>query len=114
VGYLIKARFSKRRKRDKGTIGRRRTRDLVGLDIYRLAHGTTVADALDPANERAEFAQYTRGGKDVDVVITPEDLGIAPLGWFAAWRLGSYVLKASRIFESVDAEHKALQAEGLA
>ena len=44
VGYLIKVRFSKKRMLA-GAIKGDKTQDMLGLDIYRLSHGTTVADA---------------------------------------------------------------------
>jgi hypothetical protein len=81
------------------------------LDIYRLVHGTTIDDARNATNRGAELLRYTKRGEDVLIVIKPEDLGIT--GWFAAWRLGSYVLKASEIFKEVDEVHKARQARGL-
>jgi hypothetical protein len=111
VGYLIKVRFSKKRKMG-GAFPAKKTQDMEGLDVYRLIHGTTVADAKDPTKHGAELMHYTPKGEDVLIVIKPEDLGI--MGWFEAWRCGSYVLKASEIFKAVDAEHKALQADGLA
>jgi hypothetical protein len=110
VGYLIKVRFSRRR--SLAAFPGRTTQDMVGLDIYRLVHGTTIDDARNATNRGAELLRYTEGGEDILIVIKPEDLGIT--GWFAAWRLGSYVLKASEMFHEVNEMHKALQAEGLA
>jgi hypothetical protein len=98
VGYLIKVRFSRRRKRDGASQGRN-TQALEGLDIYRLVHGTTTADAHDPMNHDAKFMQYTPGGEDVLIVIKPEDLGIT--GRFEAWWCGSYAIKASEVFDVV-------------
>ena len=91
VGYLIEARFSKKRKRD----GRRVTK---GLDIYRLTHGTTVADACDRNNPNAQHLRYVSGGPEVFITIKAEELGITGFG---AWLCGDYTMKASKLFQDL-------------
>lgn len=110
VGYLIKVRFSKKRKLAGARKGDK-TQDMAGLDIYRLVHGTTLANARDPNNNDATFMQYTPGGQDVLIVIKPEDLGITG---FSSLLCGNYTLKASEIFARMDFLHKNRQARGLA
>lgn len=110
VGYLIKVRFSKKRTLAGATKGGK-TQDMTGLDIYRLANGTTLADARDPNNDHATFMQYTPGGQDYLIIIKPEDIGITG---FAALLCGTYTQKASEVFAHMDATHKNRQALGLA
>ena len=110
VGYLIKVRFSKKRVLV-GAIKGDKTQDMVGLDIYRLSHGTTLADARDPNKNDAEFMQYTPGGQEILIVINPQDLGVAG---FSAVLCGSFTLKASAIFGQMEAYHKNRQSRGLA
>ena len=94
LGYLINVRFSRKRTMDGGM----KTQDVVGLDIYRLTHGTTVADALDPNNPDAEHWRYSPGGPDVLITIKPQDLGIT-----GVWALlcGSYTIEASILFKQL-------------
>ena len=111
VGYLIKVRFSKKRTLA-GAIKGNKTQDMIGLDIYRLSHGTTLANARDPTNHDAEHTQFSAdGGQEVLIVIKPEDLGITG---FRAMLCGTYTLKASDIFARMEAYHKSRQARGLA
>ena len=110
VGYMIKVRFSKKRVLA-GAIKGDKTQDMLGLDIYRLSHGTTLADARDPTNNDAEFMQYAPGGQEILIVIKPEDLGVTG---FSALLCGSYRLKASDIFGQMEVYHKNRQARGLA
>jgi hypothetical protein len=106
VGYLIKVKFSKKRT----LAGDKKTQDMEGLDIYRLSHGTTVADARDPTNSSVELMHYTPGGPEIFIVIKAKDLGIT--GLFALL-CGDYVIKASKIYSEMDAYHKNRQARGL-
>ena len=57
------------------------TRDVRGLDIYRLPHGTTIADARDPkknySKNGASYFHYKPGGPEYLITITLGDLGIA-------------------------------------
>jgi hypothetical protein len=110
VGYLIKVRFSKKRTLV-GAIKGDKTQDMVGLDIYRLSHGTTLDDARDSSNNDAEFMPYTPGGQEILIVIKPGDLGITG---FAAMLCGSYTLKVSEVFAKMEAYHKNRQSRGLA
>lgn len=110
VGYLIKVRFSRKRKLQ-GAIMGSQTQDMAGLDIHRLTHGTTIADARDPNNPHAQHWQFEPGGEEVSITITPQELGISG-GW--AWLCGEYKIKASVIFGEIDRYHKNLQKEGIA
>ena len=111
VGYLIKVKFSKKRTLNEAIKGNK-TQDMVGLDIYRLSHGTTLADARDSTNNDAQFMEYIPGGPEILVIIKPEDLGIT--GFFASLMCGSYTIKASKLFSDMDAYHKVRQGRGLA
>jgi hypothetical protein len=111
VGYLIKARFSKKRKLAEAEKGRDKTQDLEGLDIYRLVHGTTTADARSGMNPQAKHTRYTPGGPEVLIVLELEDLGIE--GCFASLWCGPYTIKASNIFSDMDNYQKKRQARGL-
>ena len=110
LGYLIKVRFSRKRKLPGARKGSQ-TQDMVGLDIYRLAHGTTVDDARDSTNPRAQHWQFAPGGHEVFITITPQELGITG-GW--AWLCGEYKIKASDIFDEMQNFHQNRQREGLA
>lgn len=107
LGYLIKMRFSKKRRLDGGM----KTQDVIGLDIYRLTHDTTVADALDPNNNAAEKWEYTPGGPDVLITIKPQDLGIT-----GVWALlcGTYTIEASKLFQRMLRHHRKCQSLGYA
>ena len=110
LGYLTKVRFSKKRTLQGATKGKK-TQDMEGLDIYRLPHGTTLADARNSNNSNAEFLQYTPNGEEVVIVIKPADLGISgPL----AVLCGEYKLRASEIFHQMEKYQKSRQARGLA
>ena len=102
VGYLIKVRFSKKRKLEEAAESPK-TQDMVGLDIYRMTHGTTIQDA--------EHWRYEPGGEEIFITITPQDLGIPPV-W--AFFCRDYKLKASDIFETINECHKDRQRRGLA
>ena len=69
---------------------------MAGLDIYRLPHGTTIADARDPNKSNAQHWYYKPDGPEIYITITPQDLGITGL-W--AWICGEYKIKASAIFK---------------
>ena len=62
---------------------------MAGLDIYRLAQGTTLAIARDPNNNNATFMQYTPGGQDFLIGIKPGYAGFSTLlcGTFNLWTL---------------------------
>jgi hypothetical protein len=90
---LIKVRFSRKRKFEGSEI-----QDIEGLDIYRLPHGTTIADAHNVNNTDAELWHYTPGGPERFIVIAPQDLGITGI---MAWWCGGYRIKASELFHSM-------------
>jgi hypothetical protein len=110
LGYLIKVKFSRKRTLE-GAIKGSATQDMVGLDIYRLPHGTTIADARDPNNPKASHWHYVPEGPECLITITPGDLGITG---FWALMCGEYRIKASVVFETMQKFHRELQAEGLA
>jgi hypothetical protein len=114
LGYLIKVRFSKKRKLETvvattdavtgittETIKTKDTQDITGLDIYRLAHGTSIA------NGTAVHERYLPGGPEVWIVISAQDLGITD--WFWAKVCGDYKIKASTIFHELDQQHQKLR-----
>jgi hypothetical protein len=117
LGYLIKVRFSKKRKLEAvlattdaitgittETINTKDTPDMNGLDIYRLAHGTSVAAGT------AVHERYLPGGPEVWIVISAQDLGISD--WFWAKVCGDYKIKASTIFHKMDQQHQKLRWQG--
>ena len=106
LGYLIKVRFSKKRKLVGGNL---ETQDMVGLDIYRIPHGATVRNAIDQTNN-AQHWRYEPGDPEILITITPQDLGISGI-W--AWYCGNYVLKASDIFTDMEEYHQERQRRGL-
>ena len=55
LGYLIQVLFSKKQTLPGAISKGSQTQDMEGLDIYRLPHGTTLADARNPTNLRAEY-----------------------------------------------------------
>lgn len=111
LGYLIKVRFSKKRTLANAIKGSK-TQDLEGLDIYRLPHGTTVADAHDTANSNAVLWRYVAGGPEIWITIAAQDLGIT--GFFNALLFREYKSKASVLYEDMKKEHIARQLDGLA
>jgi hypothetical protein len=110
LGYLIKVKFSKKRTLE-GSINGSETQDMVGLDIYRLPHGTTIADARDPNNPNASHWHYVPEGPECLITITPGDLGITG---FWALMCGEYRIKASVVFDEMQKFHRECQARGLA
>ena len=108
LGYLIKVRFSRIHKK-RTPAGVIRTQDMVGLDIYRLPYGTTVADARGANKHNAEHWCYVPGGPDVLITIKPEHLGITGL-W--AVLCGEYTIKASYLFKLMDEHHTKTQTKG--
>jgi hypothetical protein len=119
LGYLIKMRFSKKRK-----IAGLNTQDVAGLDIYRLPYGTTVEQALDLNNSCAEHWSYEPGDPEVLISIRREDLGIPST--FGSRFLRSiadlvgidsgdvYMMKASEIYTRMHNLHAGRQKRGLA
>ena len=77
LGYLVKARFSKKRKLPGAINKGSETQDLEGLDIYRLTHGSTIKDAHATSNPSAEYQRYVSGGPEIFITIAPQDLGIS-------------------------------------
>jgi hypothetical protein len=110
LGYLIKVKFSKKRTLEVSINGSK-TQDMEGLDIYRLPHGTTIAEARDPNNPNASHWHYVPGGPECLITITPGDLGITG---FWALMCGEYRIKASDVFEEMQKFHRERQAKGLA
>merc|ERR1712176_397083 len=110
LGYLIKVRFSKKRTLA-GAIKGSKTRDMEGLDIYRLPHGTTIAHACDPNNANAEHWRYVAGGTEVFITIKPENLGITG---FWAVLCGEYKIKVSDLFRKMQEYQTDRQGVGLA
>jgi hypothetical protein len=109
VGYLIKAKLSKKRKLA-GAIKGSETQDLIGLDIYRLPHGTTIMDAKNATNG-AEKWTYWPGSQDRNIIITPSDLGITG---FWALVCGEYRIPVSEIYEELNSYQKDRQLRKLA
>jgi hypothetical protein len=101
---LGKMRFSRN--------GKLLTQDLVGLDIYRLPHGTTIKQALDPNDPSAEHWHYRPGAPDVLISIRREDLGIpqSARSRFMTTLFGNsndaYTIKASHIYEDMRTGHE--------
>mmetsp|Transcript_11908 Transcript_11908/g.17475 ORF Transcript_11908/g.17475 Transcript_11908/m.17475 type:complete len:130 (+) Transcript_11908:712-1101(+) len=108
LGYLIEARFSKKRTLVGAIKGSKK--DMEGLDIYRLPHGTVVADACDSNNPNAEHWRYVAGGPEVFITVKPQDLGITG---FWAVLCGEYKIKASDLFGEVQGHHTRRQSRGL-
>ena len=108
LGYLIKVRFSKKRRLDDTGL---KTQDLEGLDIYRLRHGTTIFDAHNSSNPNAEHWRYVPAGPEVLITIKPQDLGITG---FWAVLCGEYKIKASVLFGKMKKYHAEFQSSGLA
>lgn len=94
-----------------GAIKGSKTQDIVGLDIYRLPHGTTIADAHNVKNPNAEMWHYTPGGPEIFILIAPQDLGITGI---MAWLCGEYRIQASELFQNMQKSHTKRQSEGLA
>jgi hypothetical protein len=109
VGYLIKAKFSKKRTLA-GAIKGSKTQDLTGLYIYRLPHGTTITDAKNATNG-AEKWTYLPEGPDCAIVITPAELGITGI-W--AMLCGEYIVPASEVYAKMNKCQKDRQLRKLA
>jgi hypothetical protein len=109
LGYLIKAKFapddSKKKRKRQPTPKIRGT--IVGLYIYRLPHGTTVADALNN-NNGASVHFYKSGDPEYLITITPADLGITG---FWAYMCGNYTIKASVLLVKMQVCHEDLKKE---
>jgi hypothetical protein len=110
-GYLIQVRFSRNRRTLQGATrkGSTTTQDVEGLDIFRLTHGTTMADARDPNNNNnnnphAIHWRCSPGGPECIIAITPGDLGITTGFW--AWMCGDYRIKASVLYEKMKKVHQ--------
>jgi len=110
LGYLIKARFSKKRTLV-GAIKGSKTQDMEGLDMHRLPHGTTIADACDPTNSDAEHWRCVAGGPEAVIAIKPQDLGITGV-W--AVLCGEHKIKSSDLFGEMQGHHTRRQSRGLA
>jgi hypothetical protein len=110
LGYLIKVKFSSG-DHCKGQGKVRKHKICKALNIYRLPHGTTIADARDPNNPNASHYCYFPGGPEYLITITPGDLGIN-----GVWALvcGEYRIKASLAFAKMQEFHQRRQAKGLA
>jgi hypothetical protein len=94
-----------------GAIKGNRTQDIEGLDIYRLRHGTTIADAHNVNNPDAKMWHYTPGDPEIFIVIAPQDLGITGS---MAWLCGEYRIKASKLFQDMQKYQTKRQSDGLA
>jgi hypothetical protein len=61
---------------------------LLGLNIYRLPHGTTVLNAINGNNGASKWSYSPTEGQDSEIHIRPQDLGITGLvlvlGWLPA------------------------------
>jgi hypothetical protein len=111
LGYFVKIRFSKKRTLQMASTGTTsKTQDVEGLDIYRLSHGTTLADARNGNNPKASYWRYEPGGPEHFITIAPGDLGITG---FWAFFCGGYSLKASEIFKEMQRMQTSLQRHGL-
>jgi hypothetical protein len=105
LGYLIKIRFQ-----DKRTTAGQVVKDVIGLDIYRLPHGTTVKQALDPNDPSAEYWRYEPGDAEVLISIGYVDLGIPPTlsshhDTCKSSYGEKYTMKASEIYENLSEFH---------
>jgi hypothetical protein len=113
VGYLIRAKFSKKRPLE-GAIKGSKTQDLTGLDIYRLPHGTTIMDAKNATNgaEKWTYSPDSQtDSQDRNIIITPAELGITGI-----WALvcGGYRIPVSQIYEQMNSYQKERQHDMLA
>ena len=104
LGYLIKVRFSKKRRLSGGD-----TQNIESLDVYKLPHGTTVTDAVNGVNG-AEMWNYDPAGPERMITITPQDLGITG---FWAMVCGNHEIPLSGVFRKMDEYHKYRQSLGL-
>jgi hypothetical protein len=109
LGYLIKVKFSKPRKLQNPIKGSA-TQDVIGLDIYRLPHGTTIEDARN-GTKNASHHSYVPGGPEYLITITPGDLGISG---FWAWWCGDYTISASLLYVQMRNFHEKRQRAGIA
>jgi hypothetical protein len=109
LGYLIKVRFY-----DKRTIAGKDTKDVIGLDIFRLPHGTTLDQALDEDDPSAEYSYYEPGAAELLISIGREDLGIPPADLLVEGSSDEYAIKASNIYARVREYHEQCQMNGLA
>jgi hypothetical protein len=107
LGYLIMMRFSRN--------GKLLTQDLQGVDIYRLPHGTTIKQALDPNDPSAQHWYYKPGDPEVLISIRRKDLGIpqSTRSRFMNTLFGNssdaYTIKASHIYEHILTGHERRQ-----
>ena len=107
VGYLIKVKFSRKRPLP-GAIKGSLTQDIAGLDIYRLPHGTTIADAESATNGAEKWTYSPGGGQDRAIVITPAELGITGIWAFVC---GDYKISVSEIYKKINKYQKDRQLE---
>jgi hypothetical protein len=111
LGYLIKVKFSSG-DHCKGQGKVRKHKICKALNIYRLPHGTTIADARDPNNPNASHYHYKPGDPEFFFTIIPGDLGITTGFW--ALVCGEYRIPASLVSEQRQKFHQERQAGGLA
>jgi hypothetical protein len=71
LGYLIKARFAKKGKRKADG-----KYNVIGVDVYRLPHGTTIAQARDPNDSAAQYWRWSPGDDEIRITVAPEDVGM--------------------------------------
>jgi hypothetical protein len=107
VGYLVKVKFSRKRTLS-GAIKGSKTQDIAGLDIYKLLHETTIMDAKNLTNGGEKWT-YLPGGQDRNIVITPQELGIAGI-W--AMVCGEYRISVSEIYEEMNQYQKRITKIG--
>ena len=111
VGYLIKVKFSKKRRLSQAVKGSK-TQDLEGLDIYRLPWGTTIDNAIHGVNGASKWTYFPNSGSDSEIHIRPSDLGIT--GFWSRLLWSGYRIKLSDLFDEMNRYHMERQQEGLA
>lgn len=110
LGYLIKVRFSRKQKLPASVKDSETKTRYIGLDIFRLTHGTTIRDAQVANNPNANHWRYVPGGTEIFITFSPQDLGITG---FWALLCGEYKIKASDLFQEIRDEHTNRQSSGL-
>jgi hypothetical protein len=85
LGYLIKAVF--------GPMEDDR-QDVIGVEVYRLPHGTTIAQALDRTDAAAQYWMWTPGDAEMQITVTPEDVGTP-----RSVGMDDFVIPVSTIFD---------------
>jgi hypothetical protein len=80
---------------------------LLGLNIYRLPHGTTVLNAINGNNGASKWSYSPTEGQDSEIHIRPQATRPWNYGTLS-WYWDGYRLKVSNIFNEMDAERSCL------